>query len=65
MGVEPVPNALGGKAYMYVHLVALGTGDAVNEGLSMQVKGSVKVYGVLDAVEYNMCFPKAFGQALQ
>ena len=32
MGVEPVPNALGGKAYMYVHLVALGTEDAVNEG---------------------------------
>ena len=33
--------------------------------LSMQVKGSVKVYGVLDAVEYKMRFPKAFGQALQ
>ena len=30
MGVETLPNALGGKAY--VHLVALGTEDAVNEG---------------------------------
>ena len=33
--------------------------------LSMQVKDSVKVYSVLDAVEYKMRFPKAFGQALQ
>ena len=30
MGVKTLPNALGGKAY--VHLVALGTEDAVNEG---------------------------------
>ena len=30
MGVETLPNAVGGKAY--VHLVALGTEDAVNEG---------------------------------
>ena len=30
MGVETLPNALGSKAY--VHLVALGTEDAVNEG---------------------------------
>ena len=29
MGVEMLPNTLGGKAY--VHLVALGTEDAVNE----------------------------------
>ena len=63
MGVETLPNALGGKAY--VHLVALGTEDAVMRDLSMQVKGSVKVYGVLDAVEYKIRFPKAFGQALQ
>ena len=41
MGVETLPNALGSKAY--VHLVARGAEDA-----SMQVKGSVKVYGVLD-----------------
>ena len=31
MGVETLPNALGDKAY--VHLVALGAEDAVNEGL--------------------------------
>ena len=30
VGVETLPNALGSKAY--VHLVALGTEDAVNEG---------------------------------
>ena len=30
MGVETLPNALGGKAY--VHHVALGAEDAVNEG---------------------------------
>ena len=30
MGVETLPNALGSKAY--VHLVALGAEDAVNEG---------------------------------
>ena len=30
MGVETLPNALGGK--VYVHLVALGAEDAVNEG---------------------------------
>ena len=58
MGVETLPNALGSKGY--VHLVTRGAEDA-----SMQVKGSVKVYGVLDTVEYKMRFPKAFGQALQ
>ena len=30
VGVETLPNALGSKAY--VHLVALGAEDAVNEG---------------------------------
>ena len=30
VGIETLPNALGSKAY--VHLVALGAEDAVNEG---------------------------------
>ena len=30
MGVEALPNVLGGKAY--VHVVTLGAEDAVNEG---------------------------------
>ena len=30
MGVETLPNALGSKAYL--HLIALGAEDAVNEG---------------------------------
>ena len=63
MGVETLPNALGGKA-MYI-LSHLAQRMQEMRDLSMQVKGSVKVYGVLDAVEYKMRFPKAFGQALQ
>ena len=27
-----LPNALGGEAYVHVHLVTLGAEDAVNEG---------------------------------
>ena len=37
MGVETLPNALGGKAY--VHLVALSAEDAVNEGCVLAGEG--------------------------
>ena len=40
MGVEALPNALGGKAY--VHLVALGTEDAVNEGFVHAGEGGLR-----------------------
>ena len=32
VGVETLPNALGSKAYVYIHLVTLGAEDVVNEG---------------------------------
>ena len=31
MGVEALSDSLGGKAYVYVHLVTLGADDTVNE----------------------------------
>ena len=57
VGVETLPIALGSKAYMYI-LSHLAQRMQKMRDVSMQVKGSVKVYGVLDAVEYKMRFPK-------
>ena len=61
MGVETLPNALGSKAY--VHLVALGTEDAVNEGCVHAGEGLCEGIRCSGHCGVQMRFPTARARA--